>query len=172
MNRDWIDKDFYKVLAVSDDADSDSIKKAYRKLAQKYHPDANPGDSAAEDKFKEISEAYATLSDAEQRKEYDQVRRLAASGGFPGFGATAGGGFGGQQVRVEDLSDLLGGLGGIGDLFGFGSRNQGGPSKGPDVQADLTRVHEQPHLARQPKVSVVWWSQKWGWQRNWARIKR
>jgi molecular chaperone DnaJ len=139
MNRDWIDKDFYKVLGVSDDADGDSIKKAYRKLAQKYHPDANPGDDAAEDKFKEISEAYATLSDAEQRKEYDQVHRLAASGGFPGFGAPGGaGGFGGQQVRAEDLSDLLGGLGGVGDLFGFGSRSRGGPSKGPDVQADLT----------------------------------
>ena len=142
MNRDWVEKDFYKVLGVSEDSDADAIKKAYRKLAQEYHPDANPGDSAAEEKFKEISEAYATLSDAEQRKEYDQVRRLVASGGFQGFGGQPGaggfGGFGGQQVRVEDISDLLGGMGGLGDLFGFGSRTRGGPAKGPDVHADLT----------------------------------
>ncbi|HIE21734.1 MAG TPA: hypothetical protein EYP73_03940, partial [Acidimicrobiia bacterium] len=102
MNRDWVEKDFYAVLGVSQDADADEIKKAYRKLAQKYHPDANSGDRAAEEKFKEISEAYATLSDPEQRKEYDQVRRLASTGGFGGFGGGRGG-FGGQHVRIEDL---------------------------------------------------------------------
>ena len=134
MNRDWIEKDFYKTLGVSQDASSDEIKKAYRSLAQKNHPDANPDDSAAEERFKEISEAYATLSNPEERKEYDQVRRVAASGGFPGFGAP--GGFGGQQVRVEDLSDLLGGFGGLGDLFGFGSR--GGPRQGADLQTELS----------------------------------
>ncbi|MDX1467932.1 MAG: molecular chaperone DnaJ [Acidimicrobiia bacterium] len=133
MNRDWIEKDFYKTLGVSSDASQDEIKKAYRALAQKNHPDANPGDSQAEDRFKEISEAYATLSDPEERKEYDQVRRVAASGGFQGFG---GGGFG-QQVRVEDLSDLLGGFGGLGDLFGFGS-SRTGPQRGGDLQADLS----------------------------------
>ena len=138
MNRDWIDKDFYAILGVPMEASSDEVKKAYRKLAQQYHPDANPGDAAAEEKFKEISEAYATLSNADQRKEYDQVRRVAASGGFQGFGQP-GGGFGGQQVRVEDLSDLLGGFGGLGDLFGFGSSGRGaGPSRGPDMRTDLT----------------------------------
>lgn len=139
MNRDWVEKDFYKTLAVDKEASADEIKKAYRKLAQKYHPDANPGDKTAEDKFKEISEAYATLSNIEQRKEYDQVRRVAASGGFQGFGGQPGGfgTYGGQQVRVEDIQDLLGGLGGIGDLFGFGGRGRTGPVQGPDMQTEL-----------------------------------
>jgi molecular chaperone DnaJ len=140
VNRDWVDKDFYEILGVAPEASADEIKKAYRKLAQTYHPDANPNDPAAEEKFKEISEAYATLSNAEQRKEYDQVRRMVSSGGFAGYGGPGGGfgGFGGQQVRVEDLSDLFGGLGGLGDLFGFGSRGRAGPAKGADVHADLT----------------------------------
>ena len=142
MNRDWVEKDFYKVLGVTDTATAEEIKKAYRKLAQTHHPDANPDDAGAEDRFKEISEAYATLSNAEQRKEYDQVRRLAATGGFQGFGGQPGGGFGGfggQQVRVEDLEDLLGGFGGLGDLFGFGSqRSRGGPAKGADLTTELT----------------------------------
>jgi molecular chaperone DnaJ len=140
VNRDWVDKDFYQVLGVPQEATADEIKKAYRKLAQTYHPDANPGDSAAEERFKEISEAYATLSNVEQRKEYDQVRRMVESGGFQGFGGPGGGfgGFGGQQVRVEDLSDLLGGLGGLGDLFGFGGGSRSGPAKGPDLYADLS----------------------------------
>ena len=133
MNRDWVEKDFYKTLGVSPDAPQQEIKKAYRALAQKNHPDANPGDAQAEERFKEISEAYATLSDPEERKEYDQVRRVAATGGFQGVG----GGFGGQQVRVEDLSDLLGGFGGLGDLFGFGS-SRSGPQRGADLQADLS----------------------------------
>jgi molecular chaperone DnaJ len=154
MNRDWVDKDFYQVLGVSDTADSDAIKKAYRKLAQESHPDANPGDTTAEDKFKEISEAYATLSDGEQRKEYDQVRRLAASGGFPGFGGQGASGFGGQQVRVDDISDLLGGLGGLGDLFGFGGGNRGGPTKGPDVHADLTITFENAAQGTTTAVKV------------------
>lgn len=139
MNRDWLEKDFYSVLGVSQDASAEEIKKAYRKLAQTHHPDANQGDAEAEEKFKEISEAYATLSNAEQRKEYDQVRRLAATGGFQGFGGTGGfGGYGGQQVRMEDLSDLLGGFGGLGDLFGFGSSSRGGPTRGHDLRAEIT----------------------------------
>ncbi|HEX2153259.1 MAG TPA: molecular chaperone DnaJ [Acidimicrobiia bacterium] len=143
MNRDWVDKDFYSILEVSSDADQDEIKRAYRKLAQKLHPDANPGDSTAEERFKNVSEAYAVLSDPEQRKEYDQVRRLASSGAFGagggGFGGF-GGGFGGQQVRVEDLSDLFGGMGGLGDIFGGATRTRsgGGPMRGSDSSADLT----------------------------------
>jgi len=136
MNRDWIEKDFYKTLDVANEASAEEIKKSYRKLAQKYHPDANPGDAAAEEQFKEISEAYATLSDAEQRKEYDQVRRVSSTGGFQGFAGQPGG-FGGQQVRVEDLQDLLGGLGGVGDLFGFGN-STAGPTQGPDLQTELS----------------------------------
>ncbi|MGA7272835.1 MAG: molecular chaperone DnaJ [Acidimicrobiia bacterium] len=143
MNREWVEKDFYSVLGVAQDAPQDEIKRAYRKLAQKLHPDANPGDATAEERFKEVSEAYATLSDPEQRKEYDQVRRLASSGAFAG-GGFGGGGFGGQQqVRVEDLSDLFGGLGGLGDLFGGagargGRRSGAAPVRGTDSSSDLT----------------------------------
>lgn len=141
MNRDWVEKDFYKVLGVPRTASADEIKKAYRKLAQKYHPDANQDDKAAEEKFKDISEANATLSDKEQREEYDQVRQMVDSGGFRGFGAPGGGGGfggGGQRMRVEDLTDLLGGAGGgLGDLFGFGGRTQSGPQRGADMAAEL-----------------------------------
>ena len=136
MNRDWIEKDFYKTLSIPSEASAEEIKKSYRQLAQKYHPDANPGDAAAEEQFKEISEAYATLSNADQRKEYDQVRRVASTSGFQGFGGQSGG-FGGQQVRVEDLQDLLGGFGGVGDLFGFGNSSTG-PTKGADLQTELS----------------------------------
>jgi len=144
MNRDWVEKDFYKVLGVSKTSSADQIKKAYRKLAQQYHPDANPGDGTAEERFKDISEAYATLSDPEQRTEYDQVRQMVDSGGFRGFGTPGGaGGFGagGQRIRMEDLSDLLGGMGGasggLEDLFGFGGRSQSGPQRGADLATEL-----------------------------------
>lgn len=154
MNRDWMDKDFYKVLGVAETATAEEIKKAYRKLAQLHHPDSNPGDLSAEDRFKEISEAYATLSDVEQRKEYDQVRRLAATGGFGGFGGRQGG-FGGQQVRVEDLQDLLSGFGGIGDLFGFGSqRSRGGPARGNDLATELTIGFEDAAFGVTTEVTV------------------
>ena len=139
MNRDWIEKDFYQTLGVGQEASADEIKRAYRKLAQRHHPDANPDDSSAEERFKEISEAYATLSSPEQRKEYDQVRRVAGSGGLGGLGGFGSpGGFGGQQVRVEDLQDLLGGFGGLSDLFGFGAGARGGPTRGADIQTELT----------------------------------
>jgi len=144
MNRDWVDKDFYAVLGISKEATPDEIKRAYRKLAQKHHPDANPGRKEAEEKFKDISEAYATLSDQDQRTEYDQVRRLVDSGQFRGSG---GPGFSGQRIRVEDLSDLLGGYGGLGDIFGGGAgRRTSG--RGVDLSADL-------HLSFQDAASGV-----------------
>ena len=74
--QDWLEKDFYKTLGVAKDADQTAIKKAYRKLARQYHPDQNPGDEKAETKFKEIGEAYAVLSDEEQRKQYDAIRAI------------------------------------------------------------------------------------------------
>ena len=156
MNRDWVDKDFYQILGVPPDAGADEIKKSYRKLAQTYHPDANQGDESAEERFKEISEAYATLSDTEQRKEYDQVRRMVETGGFAGYGSPGGGfgGFGGQQVRVEDLSDLLGGFGGLGDLFGFGSPGRAGPARGADAGADLTISFDEAVKGLTTTVSV------------------
>src|SRR5215467_7914036 len=103
--RDFLEKDYYKALGVSKTATPDEIKKSYRKLARKYHPDANKGDAKAEERFKEISEAYNTLSDAKRRKEYDDARSLFGSGGFRRPGpAGAGGGLGGF-----DLGDLFGG---------------------------------------------------------------
>ncbi|MFR9730482.1 molecular chaperone DnaJ [Saccharopolyspora sp. MS10] len=158
--REWLDKDFYGELGVSSDASADDIKKAYRKLARENHPDANPGNSTAEAKFKAVSEAYGVLSDPEKRKQYDEARRLFGSGfggnqgGFGGFGSGAGaGGF--------DLGDLFGGAGGarpgaggagaggLGDLFGglFGGGGGGGrrggtsaasrPQRGSDVETEV-----------------------------------
>ena len=96
-SQDWFDKDFYSVLGVSKDVSEAELKKTYRKLARKYHPDSNPGDAAAEAKFKEISEANSVLSDPEQRREYDQMRAMGP--GRPRF--TSGGG--GQAGGFEDV---------------------------------------------------------------------
>ena len=138
MNRNWLEKDFYRLLEVDKDADQAEIKKSYRRLAQKLHPDANPDDDKAADRFKEVSEAYSVLSDPERRKEYDQVRSMGAG---PFRRATGGQGpfGGGQQVRIEDL---LGGAGGIGDLFGFGGGRRG-PQRGSDVSATLDMTFEE-----------------------------
>lgn len=141
MNRDWVDKDFYKTLGVAKSNSAEEIKRAYRKLARQYHPDANPGDDRKADRFKEISEAYSILSDPDRRKEYDEVRRLVESGGyrhFPGAGPGQGGPFGGQV----NLEDLLGGFGGFGDVFGRGGR-QTGSGKGDDLTAGLRLTFEE-----------------------------
>ncbi len=111
--KDWIEKDYYKVLGVAKDAKPEEIKKAYRKLARDNHPDQNPGNSAAEQRFKEISEANDVLSNPDKRKEYDEARRLFGSGGFhfpPRSGARQGG------PSVDDLFRNAGG--GLGDIFG------------------------------------------------------
>ena len=133
MDREWFEKDFYAVLGVPKTASAGEIKKAYRKLAQQYHPDANPGNTEAEDKFKEISHAYSVLSDKETRQQYDEAKELYASGG--GFGPGQGG-FGGQ-VQVEDLGDLFGGLGGLGDLFGGRGRRGAGPIQGEHLYSTV-----------------------------------
>jgi molecular chaperone DnaJ len=139
VRREWFDKDYYKVLGVAKNASAAEIKKAYRKLAQQHHPDANPGNTQAEDRFKEISAAYDVLGDEDKRKQYDQVRDMAASGfgsgGSPGGGGGFGGGFPGG-VRFEDLGDL-------GDLFGglFGGGRRGGgarPARGADLETTVT----------------------------------
>ncbi len=135
---DWLEKDFYKTLGVSEDAGEKELTKAYRKLARKYHPDANPNDTSAEEKFKEVSEAYDVLGDAERRQEYDELRKYGAPGGFGGspFGGGAAGGPGGFSFDAGNLSDILG------DLFGAGGRRGSpgpgtGPRKGDDLEAEL-----------------------------------
>ncbi|HEV7813242.1 MAG TPA: DnaJ C-terminal domain-containing protein [Leifsonia sp.] len=156
-SQDWFDKDFYAVLGVSKDATPAELKKAYRKLARNYHPDANPGDAAAEAKFKEISEANAVLSDDEQRHEYDQMRamgagraRFTAGGGGQqgGFEDVFGGMFGGAAPRTSHspsggagFEDIFGGMFGGGGGFGQstgGFRGTGAPSKGRDYTATTT----------------------------------
>jgi molecular chaperone DnaJ len=140
--KDFLEKDYYKVLGVTKGASADEIKKSYRKLARKYHPDANKGDSSAEEKFKEISEAYNVLSDDKRRKEYDEARSLFGSGvRMPG---SAGGGYN------FDLGDLFGGSsggggagGGLGDILGgvFGRRGgtaQPRPRRGADVETEAS----------------------------------
>lgn len=139
--REWFEKDYYQVLGVSKSASDKEITKAYRKLAKQYHPDANPGDKAAEERFKDVSAAYDVLGDAAKRKEYDDVRSMAASG-MGGFGGAGGnpfgaGGPGGQagNFNFEDLGDLFGGLFGRGGRRGGGST--GGPQRGQDLQTQL-----------------------------------
>jgi molecular chaperone DnaJ len=134
VKQEWVEKDYYKDLGVDKTASQDEIKKSFRKLAQKLHPDANPDDAAAEKRFKRVSEAYAVVSDEEQRGQYDEMRRLGPSGGFPGGGA--GGGFNGKNIRIEDLGDLFGGAGGFGDLFGGGNRRTR-PARGHDLQTNI-----------------------------------
>lgn len=139
MNSDWLERDFYKLLGVGEEAGAEEIKKAYRKLAQKLHPDANPDDPVAAERFKEVSEAYAVLSDEEKRREYDQVRAMG-SGAFGGFGG--GGGFGGRQrARVEDLF----GDGGadLGGIFGGFGRRRNRPRSGEDQTARLRLSFEE-----------------------------
>ncbi|MEM9656071.1 MAG: molecular chaperone DnaJ [Actinomycetota bacterium] len=137
---DWLERDFYKILGVSESATEKELTKAYRKLARKYHPDANQNDSAAEERFKEVSEAYDVLGDAERRKEYDELRKYGRTAGFGGGnpfgGGTAGGPGGGFSFDSGNLSDILG------DLFGAGRRGGGpgpgtGPRRGDDLEAEL-----------------------------------
>ena len=137
-SQDWFSKDFYAILGVPKGASESEIKKAYRKAAKDNHPDRHPGDAGAEQRFKEMGEAYSVLSDAEQRKQYDAVRAMGAGGprfqaggaGGAGFEDVFGGMFGGQSVprggSGGGFEDILGGL--------FGGFNRG-PQKGSDVAA-------------------------------------
>jgi molecular chaperone DnaJ len=135
--REWFEKDYYAVLGVDSGASDKEISQAYKKLAKQYHPDANPGNASAEERFKEISAAYDILGDKDKRAEYDEVRRMVASGvgpgGFGGFGP------GGGQTFTFDGD--LGDLGGIfGNLFGRGrggNRRATGPQRGQDLETEL-----------------------------------
>src|SRR5688572_23531650 len=104
-SREWVEKDYYAVLGVPRTASQAEVKKAYRKLAQRYHPDTAKGDPDAESRFKEISSAYDVLGDAAKRKEYDRVREMVASGARFGPGPGGPGGPAGQWIRFEDLGD-------------------------------------------------------------------
>jgi len=133
-------RDYYEVLGVGKDADDAALKKAYRVLAKKYHPDTNPGDAEAEAKFKEASEAYAVLSDPEKRRQYDQFGHAAFEGGAGG----GAGGFGGFDFNMNDMGDIFGDL--FGDLFGGGSRSRrqsNGPMRGANVRAAVRITFEE-----------------------------
>jgi len=135
--REWFEKDYYKTLGVSQSASAKEITKAYRKLARELHPDANPDDPKAEDRFKEVSSAYDVLGDDDKRKSYDEIRRLGPmAGGFGGAGGAAGqpGGF---NVGMDDLGDILGGLFGRGGRKPRGGGARSGAQRGADLEADL-----------------------------------
>ncbi|CAM3976007.1 DnaJ domain-containing protein [Helcobacillus massiliensis] len=182
--QDWLSKDFYKVLGVSQDASASDIKKAYRKLAKKYHPDRNPGDKQTEAKFKEIGEAYSILNDPEQRKQYDAIRAMGAggarfasgpggaggAGGFEDiFSAFAGGGRpgGGQAggINIEDILGAFGGaqaggqggfspFGGGGFSGGFGGGHGQQAPKGEDQQARARLSFRDAALGTQISIPV------------------
>jgi molecular chaperone DnaJ len=142
VRREWFEKDYYQILGVAKNASQTDVKKAYRKLAQRYHPDANPGDKAAEERFKEISAAYDVIGDEEKRRQYDQIRDVAASGfgagGFPG-GGRAGAGAGGG-VRFEDFGFTD--VGDLGDIFSVisgrrGRRRGAQPVRGADLETSV-----------------------------------
>ena len=145
-------RDYYEVLGVSKDADDAAIKKAYRALAKKYHPDMNPGDAEAEKKFKEASEAYAVLSDAEKRRQYDQFGHAAFEGGAGGAG-----GFGGFDFNGADFGDIFGDI--FGDLFGGGARRGGrannGPMKGANIRKSIRITFAEAVFGCKKELEVI-----------------
>ncbi|BAC19437.1 chaperone protein DnaJ [Corynebacterium efficiens YS-314] len=154
-NAEWANKDYYADLGVSKNASAEDIKKAYRKLARENHPDKNPGDKVAEDRFKKAAEAYDVVGDETKRREYDDLKKLLASGGIRGGFGSGGADFPGgfRSTQGFDASDLFGGAGpgggfsadgGLGDIFG-GIFNRGSsprqsarPTRGADVETDIT----------------------------------
>ena len=144
VRREWFEKDYYAVLGVPKNASAAEVKKAYRSLAQRHHPDTKQGDPDAENRFKEISAAYDVLGDAEKRRSYDQVRDMSASGFGPGFGRPGSGAPGAagwpggvryEQVNVDDLGDLFGGL------FGGAGRRSGrrpAAQRGADLETSVS----------------------------------
>ena len=145
-------RDYYEVLGISKDADDAAIKKAYRQLAKKYHPDMNPGDKEAEAKFKEASEAYAVLSDPDKRRQYDQFGHAAFDGGAGGAGGA--GGFGGFDFG--DMGDIFGDI--FGGMFGGGGsrgRNSNGPRRGADLRVNVRITFAESVTGTKKKIDVT-----------------
>lgn len=163
-------RDFYQTLGVSRSSTADEIKKAYRKLAMQYHPDKNPNNKKAEDKFKEISEAYETLSDDEKRKTYDQFGHAGAGGNPFGAGGFGAGGFSGRQSRGgapggDPFQDIFGDV--FGDIFnqsggarggprpGANTYTRGGPQKGSDLKYSLSITFEEAAIGCEKTISFM-----------------
>jgi molecular chaperone DnaJ len=139
-------RDYYEVLGVSRTANEGELKSAYRKLAMQHHPDRNPGDKKAEEKFKEAAEAYAVLADAGKRAAYDRF-------GHAGVSATAGAGAGFDPETFGDFADILGNMFGFGDLFG-GGRRRGGPQRGADLRYDLEISFVESATGAEPTIQI------------------
>ena len=140
-------RDYYEVLGVEKSASGDDIKKAFRKLSKKYHPDLHPGDKAAEEKFKEVNEAYQVLSDDEKRQRYDRFGHDGVDGNA-GFGGGAGG------FNMDDLGDIFGGFG---DIFGFGGGRQrrNGPRRGSDLSQYINLTFEEAAFGCKKKINIT-----------------
>jgi len=136
-------RDYYEVLGVSQEATDQEIKSAYRKLALKFHPDKNPGDKNAEERFKEAAEAYSVLSDPEKRSRYDHFGHSGLQGGFSGF----------DPATFGDFGDILGEFFGLGDIFG-GGRRRGGPERGADLRYDLKISFREAAFGLKTKIKI------------------
>jgi molecular chaperone DnaJ len=139
-------RDYYEVLGVDRGADEAAIKKAYRQLAKKYHPDMNPGDKEAEKKFKEASEAYAVLSDSEKRRQYDQFGHAAFEGGAGGAGGFDG-------FDFSNMGDIFGDI--FGDLFGGGRRTSNGPMKGANLRTSVRLTFEEAVFGCEKNIDIT-----------------
>lgn len=135
-------RDYYEVLGISREATEQEIKSAYRKLAVRYHPDKNPGDKDAEEKFKEAAEAYSVLSDPDKRARYDQFGHSGLQGGFSGF----------DPATFGDFGDILGEFFGFGDIFG--TRRRGGPERGADLRYDLKITFREAAFGLKTKIKI------------------
>lgn len=159
IKREWFDTDYYAVLGVPKDAPQADVTKAYRKLARKYHPDTNPDDAAAEERFKEVSTAYDVIGDEEKRASYDQARSMGPMGGaFGGSGRASNGGFGFEGVDLGDiLGSVFGGGGQAGGLFGDqpGGRYARIKRPGKDQEARLSISFDEAMRGTTTSISLT-----------------